>query len=74
MYEILHIYGGSFVFNFNCRHTYGNIQDEWLKYLKYWRDVRFGEPIPDSVIDEMSKKKYALKSYANMKWCLAMFA
>ena len=55
------------------RIKYDVIQDEWLKYLKYRRDIRFGEPIPDAVIEEMSKKKYALKSYANMKWCLAMF-
>ena len=41
--------------------------------MKYRRDVRFGEPIPDGVIEDMSKKKYALKSYANMKWCVAMF-
>ena len=41
--------------------------------MKYKRDVRFGEPISDSVIEEMSRKKYALKSYANMKWVLAMY-
>ena len=43
------------------------------KYMKYRHDVRFGEPIPDSVINKMSKKKYALKSYAKIKWCLAMY-
>ena len=55
------------------RFTYSQIEDEFVKYMKYRRDVRFGEPIPDSIIDEMSRKKYALKSYANMKWCLAMY-
>ena len=33
--------------------------------MKYRHDVQFGEPIPDSVINKMSKKKYALKLYAN---------
>ena len=50
-----------------------NIQDDFLKYLKYRRDVHFGEPIPDNVVEEMRKKKYTLKSYANMKWCIAMY-
>ena len=59
-------------FYFN-RHCYSNIQDEFMRYLKFHHDVRFGEPIPDSIIEEMSRKKFAMKSYANMKWCLAMF-
>ena len=44
-----------------------------MKYLKYRCDVRFGVPIPNHIIDKMSKKKYAFKSYANMKWCIAMY-
>ena len=41
--------------------------------MEFCRDRRFGSPVPDYVIDEMSSKKYAEKSYRNMKWVLAMY-
>ena len=49
------------------------MDDDFVKYLKFCRDQRFGLPIPDSVIEEMSAKKYAKKSYRNVKWVLAMY-
>ena len=58
---------------YSYRVKYDRIKDDWLKYLKYKNDLRLGEPIPDHVVDEMSKKKYALKTYAQMKWCVGMY-
>ena len=49
------------------------MDDDFVKYLKFHCDQRFGLPIPDSVIEEMSAKKYAKKSYRNVKWVLAMY-
>ena len=40
--------------------------------MKYSHDRKFGNPIPDDVIEQMSSKKYAEKSYRNIRWCLAM--
>ena len=55
------------------RYEYEQIDDDFVKYLRYCRDRCFGNPLPDNIIEEMSSKKYATKSYRNMKWVLAMY-